>query len=287
MSGPLPKLGILAGSGPLPRRLVEACRAQARPFFVIAFEGETEPAFVEDTAHRWVGLGAVGTVLQILKAQGCAEVTLCGPVKRPDLSRLGLDWRGVKLMGRILRLAAQGDDALLRAVIGELEKHGFRVIGCETVLAALLAPEGPLGALAPDAAARRDIALGIETAAALGREDKGQAAVVRAGAVLKVEDQRGTDALLADIAAPDDGRRSGVLVKVMKPQQDSRADLPAIGPQTVRGAARAGLEGIAVEAERTFVIERAQVAALANENGLFVVGVRVREREGEGEGEGR
>jgi hypothetical protein len=263
----------------LPRRLIEACREQARPFFVIAFDGETDPAAVQDTAHRWLGLGAVGAVLKTLEAEGCAEVTLCGPVKRPEFSRLRLDWQGVKLMGRIMSLAGRGDDALLRAVIGELEAHGFRVIGCETVLAPLLAPEGPLGALAPDEAAQRDIALGIKSAAALGREDRGQAVVVRAGAVLGVEDARGTDALLANIAPAQEGR-SGVLVKIMKPQQDSRADLPAIGPRTVRGAARAGLAGIAVETERTFIIERAQVAQLANENGLFVVGVRVQEGEG-------
>lgn len=278
---PHPRLGILAGSGSLPRRLIEACRADGRPFFVVAFEGETDPQAVADAPHLWAALGTVGKVLDALAREGCREVALCGPVRRPNFSRLRLDWQGMKLMGRIARLAASGDDALLRAIIAELEERGFRVIGAESILSGLLVPVGPLGAVAPDAAARRDIAVGIGAARALGRKDEGQAVVVRAGAVVGVEDAAGTDALLARVASHPASVRSGVLVKMKKPQQDPRADLPTIGPETVRHTDSARLAGIAVEAGHTFVVERPRLVAEADGRGLFVVGVSA----GEGGGE--
>lgn len=283
---PLPKLGILAGFGPLPRRLVEACREDGRPFFVVAFDGETDPALVADAPHLWAGLGAVGKILAALKREGCREVTLCGPVRRPNFSRLKLDWQGIKLMGRIAGLAGAGDDALLRAVIGALEGHGFRVVGAETILGKLLAPAGPLGALEPDSEARRDIAVGVAAARALGARDAGQAVVVRAGAVVAEEDSAGTDALLVRVAGEPRASPSGVLVKMKKPQQDRRADLPTIGLETVRRAAEAGLAGIAVEAGQSFVLERSRLVAEADARGLFVVGVAAENGE-KARGEGR
>jgi hypothetical protein len=178
----------------------------------------------------------------------------------------------MQLLAR-LGLRRHGDDQLLRLIVEELEREGFRVVGADTLIADVLAPEGPMTALAPDADALRDIALGIEVAGRLGDLDIGQAAIVQQGLVLGVEAAEGTDQLLARCAALRRNGPGGVLVKLKKPQQERRADLPTIGPDTVRRAAEAGMAGIAVHAGNCLIIERAEVIAAADRAGLFVIGV--------------
>jgi len=268
------KLGILAGGGDLPAHLISACRASGRPFYVIAFKAQADEGLVDGVPHAWVRLGAAGTTVRLLHQAGVEEVILAGAIVRPSLTDLRPDRRAAMAIARA-GWSALGDDALLRVFVGELERDGFRVVGVETVIDDLVAPFGPLGAVAPDARARRDIDRGIAAARAIGARDLGQAAVVRDGEVLAVEDAKGTDALLARCRALRREEPGGVLVKVRKPQQDRRVDLPAIGLATVEGAAAAGLCGIAVEAGGALVIDRAAVARAADEAGLFVVGVEV------------
>lgn len=267
------KLGILAGSGDLPGRLVAACRAARREVFVVAFEGVTEAEEIDACAHVWTHLGAVGRTLALLHEAGVEEVVLAGPVERPSL------WRGLRLDGRALRLlknigkGALGDDKLLSSLVKELEGDGFRVVGVDTILGELLAPLGAIGALEPDADAQADIATAVKVALALGALDVGQAVVVQQGVVLGVEAIEGTDALLARCATLRREGPGGVLVKLTKPGQERRTDLPTIGPRTVEGAVAAGLAGIAIEAGGSLIIDRAAVVIAADSAGLFVVGV--------------
>lgn len=262
----------MAGAGPLPGRIVEATLARGRDVFVLALEGIADSGAVASSPHAWVRLGAVGKALRLLAEAKVAEVVLAGPVPRPSLGRLGLDGRGLRMLAT-LGPGGQGDDRLLSRIVAELESEGFRVVGVEDVLDDVLAPEGTFGRHAPDAAASEDIAHGIRVARALGVLDIGQAVVVQQGLVLGVEAAEGTDALIARAAALRRDGPGGVLVKLAKPGQERRADLPTIGPATVEAAARAGLAGIAVEAGATLVFERERVRALADEAGLFVVGV--------------
>jgi DUF1009 family protein len=269
------RLGIIAGAGELPLRAVEACRAVGRPVFVLALEGAASPATVESVPHAWIRLGAAGQGLRLLKENGVEELVMIGGVRRPSLFALRPDWRTARFFARI-GYRALGDDGLLRAVIRELESEGFRVVGADTVLGDALATEGPLGALRPDVQAESDIGRGLEVARALGALDVGQAAVVQQGIVLGVEAAEGTDALLARCGPLRRDGPGGVLVKVAKPGQDRRADLPTIGPATVAAAAAAGLRGIAVEAGATLVADRTAVVAAADRVGLFVVGIAAR-----------
>jgi len=268
-------LGILAGGGELPRRLVAACREAARPCFVVAFEGQADRATVDGVPHGWVALGAAGRVLELLRGAGVREIVLAGAIRRPSLLTLKPDAKGAQLLARIA-LRAFGDDGLLRAVIAELEREGFRVIGVPDVLGSLPAPAGRLGRVAPDAQARADIARGVEVARALGAVDVGQAVVVQQGIVLGVEAAEGTDGLLARVASLRRDGPGGVLVKLAKPAQDRRVDLPTIGVATVEKAAAAGLAGIALEAGATLVLDRAGVVAAADDAGLFVEGLDLR-----------
>lgn len=265
-------LGIVAGSGGLPRRIIETCRDIGRAVFVLALEGEADQDAVAGVPHAWCRLGGAASGLDLLRAQGVGELVLAGGVRRPSLAALRPDWRAAKFLARV-GYRALGDDGLLSAVVNELEREGFRVIGADRLLAEAGLPEGPLGQVAPDADALADIAHGMRLARAIGALDIGQAVIVQQGLVLGVEAIDGTDALIRRCAAL---RRDGpgpVLVKAEKPGQESRADRPTIGPQTVRLAAECGLRGIAAQAGATLVLDRDEVVRLADASGLFVVGV--------------
>jgi DUF1009 family protein len=266
-----PKVGILAGGGDLPGRLVDACRSAGRDVFVITFDGAGEYGDLGDTPQASVRLGAVGKTLKLLHGEGCEEVILAGPIRRPDLKSLRPDLRGARLLPRIL--AAKGDDALLTAIVEELEGDGFRVVGADDLLPHLLAAAGELGRVTPGDDDRRDIAQGAQVLRALGPYDVGQAAIVSAGHVLGIEAAEGTEALIARIASIKPPGRAGVLVKLPKPGQDRRVDLPAIGEATVAQCAAAGLAGIAVEAGGVLVIDQDRAVAAADAAGLFLAGI--------------
>ncbi len=266
-------LGIIAGSGGLPRRVIESCRAAGREVFVLALEGAADHATVESVPHAWCRVGAAATALGLLRANSVHDLVLAGAVRRPSLAALRPDWQATKILARI-GYRALGDDGLLKAVIKELEREGFRVIGADQLLDEAALPEGPLGQVRPDAEAESDIAYGMRVARAIGALDIGQAVVVQQGFVLGVEAIEGTDGLLRRCASLRRDGPGGVLVKVEKPGQEKRADRPVIGPQTVSLAAESGLRGIAAEAGATLVLDRDEVVRLADSTGLFVVGIR-------------
>jgi len=268
------KIGLLAGAGELPRCVIEACRRHRREIFVLAFEGSCAPATVAGVPHRWLRLGAAATGLRLLRDEGVRELLLAGAIRRPSLWELRPDWRIARFLAKVgLRaLTDWGDDALFRAIIAELEQEGFQVIGIDAVLAELLAPLGPLGRTKPDEQAQADIEIGIAAARAHGGRDLGQAVIVRQGAVIGVEDRDGTDALMRR-CAESSREHGGLLVKMAKPGQERRVDLPAIGPETIASAAAAGLRGIAIEANATLVLDRDVLVDAADLAGIFVVGV--------------
>ena len=267
-------LGIIAGGGVLPGLVAEACRAEGRPAHLLALSGHADPAVIAAAGLPvdWIRLGEAGTGFSHLRRAGVAEVVMVGPVRRPSLAELAPDWRTARFFARV-GLKALGDDGLLRAVVGEIESEGFRVVGVDQVLAGCLAEAGRLAGPAPDQQAEADIARGVVVARALGAVDVGQSVVVQQGLVLGVEAIEGTDRLLARCGELAREGLGGVLVKLKKPGQDRRVDLPAIGVRTVEAAAAAGLRGIAVEAGGALVLGRAEVAAAAERLGLFVVGI--------------
>jgi len=268
-------LGIIAGTGRLPLQLIEACQAAGRGVFVLAFEGSTDPAVIANVPHAIVPMGDIGTALEHLHKAKAKELVMAGRVQRPTLAMLKPDKAAAKLIARMGGSLFAGDDALLKTVIAFLEDEGFTVIGVQNVLQSLVAPEGIMGKVQPSDHAKTDIAYGIEVARRLGELDVGQAVVVENGYVLGVEAAEGTDALLARVGKLRQLKeRAGALVKIKKPLQERRVDLPAIGPKTVENVYAAGLSGIAVEAEGSLILDRDIVIAKADELGLFLVGIR-------------
>ena len=267
-----PKLGVLAGGGSLPRQIVEACRERDRDVVVVAFEGATDQEAVSQVEHCWTRLGAVGQIIDWLHENKAEELVLAGKMARPSWSTVRPDWRGMKLLPKILS-AGQGDNAVLTVVISELEAEGFRVVGVHEVLPSVLAEAGAMGRARPDEAALADIARGVGVARALGAGDVGQAVIVQQGVVLGVEAAEGTDALIRRCAELRRDAPGGVLVKFAKPGQDTRVDLPSIGPNTIRAVAETGLRGIAVSAGAALVLEREQTLAQADQDDVFVYGI--------------
>ena len=266
-------LGIVAGGGRLPGEVAAAAMGSGREVFVVALSGFAEPSVIESLPHQYFRIGAVGAMIRSLRSRGIAELVMVGAVRRPGLRELRPDFECMRAIVRMGRGFFAGDDTLLSAVVRALGEYGFRVLGVHEVLAGALAPAGVLTRAVPDDRDWDDITRARSVAAALGGADVGQGCVVQQGLVLAVEAIEGTDAMLArarDLARPG---RGGVLVKLVKPGQERRVDLPAIGPRTVANAAAAGLRGIAFSAGAALIAERARTVAEADAAGLFLVGL--------------
>jgi DUF1009 family protein len=272
VSNSFPKLGIIAGGGSAPRYLIEACQKLGRAFYVVCLEGQADKGLGEGLPHTWLPLGAAAKLKALAEAEQIEEIVMIGRVRRPSLLEIKPDWLALKVLTKI-GMNMLGDDALLRSIGKAMEEEGgIRVIAIQDVFKDLLTPAGQMGAVAPDDDAQKDITRGIEVAKVLGQLDVGQSVIVQQGMVLGVEAIEGTDALIMRAAALRREGAGGVLIKIAKPQQDNRYDLPTIGPDTIAAMAKAGLRGVALEAGRSLLIEREKTIAAADAARIFIVG---------------
>lgn len=273
------KIGIIAGGGELPRRIIDACKKSGQDYHVIAFNGQTDRQTTQNIPDKcnWLRLGAIGKAINILKKQNCKELVMGGKIRRPSFVSLLPDLKTAKFLLKTGAMA-MGDDGLLSAIVKKLEQDdGFRIIGVHNVLPELLAPLGVLGSVVPSEAELKDIKTAVHVALDLGRKDMGQGAVVSNGNIIAMEEKDGTDAMLARVAKI--GVDGGVLVKVVKPGQERRVDLPTIGVDTVEGVAKANLGGIGIEAGGAIIVDRERVIEVANKLGVFITGLNISEFE--------
>lgn len=275
MSG---RLGIIAGKGGLPLSIAKSALARGENIYVVRVEGLADAAMDSFPGSRF-NLGKIGSIISALRKAGCERVTLAGYITRPDFAAIQFDEAGQALLPKIIAAASEGDAAVLYAFITAFEDVGFHVVGAKEAYPDLLCPEGRLTDAAANEMAVRDLTKAFHLAGVIGREDIGQACIVRDGLVLALEAQEGTDAMVARAGGLDvryrigDGTRTGVLVKRAKPGQDLRVDLPTIGVRTIKAVAEAGLAGIGLEADRSLIIEQAHVVAAADVAGIFIVGL--------------
>nr|WP_204340470.1 UDP-2,3-diacylglucosamine diphosphatase LpxI [Rhizobium leguminosarum] len=272
-------MAIIAGGGLLPSYVAEAARAAGENPVIVALKDESDRRW-EGYDHAVIAIGDFAALEGLLNRYGIGRVVMSGSVRRRP------EWREVRPTLRVLMkmpaairtLLSGGDDTVLQMVIRLIEGNGRRVVGAHEIAPDLLASVGPLGAAAPGEEDRRDIGRAAEAAEMLGRLDVGQGAVAIGGRIVALEGLEGTDEMLERVAGLRAAgrispRRRGALVKLCKPQQDIRADLPAIGVSTVLNAKKAGLAGVAIEAGRSLVLDRAAVLKAAEEAGLFVCGI--------------
>ena len=267
------KLGIIAGGGSIPKMLIEHCAAQGRDFFVLAIEGNADKALItDDIPHQWIRIGQAGTGFKRFAEEKVQDVIMIGTIKRPGFFDLVPDLRTTAFFAKV-GAKALGDDGILRALVNEIEAEGMTVRGIHEVMSDLLVKPGILGRHKPDKQALVDIRRGIDVALALGKLDVGQSVVVQQGLVLGVEGIEGTDELIRRCGEYRRKGDGGVLVKLRKPQQDMRIDLPTIGPRSVSRAQESGLRGIVVHAGHGLIVDEAETIRLADKAGLFIMGI--------------
>jgi hypothetical protein len=264
-------LGLIAGNGRLPLYVARAARKRGLRVVAIAHRGETLPEIAEAADEvTWVPVGALGRIARALREAGVRRAVMAGGLNKPRHLR---DLRPDLAALQVLASARSGnDDALLRGVAEYFESQGIEVLDAAPLVPELYAPEGPMARRKPDARERADLAQGWRVAKALGDLDVGQTVAVKSGATVAVEAVEGTDEVIRRA-----GKLAGpgvVIVKVLKPGQDVRFDVPTVGPETIRVMGEAGATALAVEAERTLLVEREEIVALANKNRIAVVGVR-------------
>jgi len=265
------KIGLIAGGGNLPDKIISYCIKTGRDIFVIAIN-DSRPENLEKVPHANLSIGSVGKAIKKLKDENIEEIAFAGGLKRPDFKSLRPDAGGIRLLSQISKAKLIGDSSLLNIIIKFFEKSGFKVIGADDVLGNLVINKGCLTNLEPDEKAMRDIALGADTARRIGDMDIGQGVVIQDGVIIGVEAIEGTDKLIERCAELKKSK-GGVLVKMKKPSQDSRIDLPTIGVKTIENANKAGLNGVAIESGSTIVLDRQKVIELADSYNMFVVGV--------------
>lgn len=260
-------LAILSGGGALPVMLAQAYPAALR----VVFEGVPHDLADPVQSHQFEKMGGL---FDALHHAGVDTIVLAGGLGRPPLNPAEFDAGMMAIAPRLLPALQGGDDAILSLVITVFEEQGFKVVGAHEVLDGVTVAEGlAVGDVVSDQA-MTDAARACDILRALSPLDVGQGAVVAAGLCLGIETLQGTDAMLRFVAqTPDRLRRAkGVFVKTPKQGQDLRVDMPAIGPDTVRLAAAAGLEGIVVAAGKVLMLERDETLAAFAETGLFLIG---------------
>jgi DUF1009 family protein len=266
-SGPM---GLVAGSGDFPLAFARALKATGRPVVTVAHDGVTDRSIGElSSSVTWVKVGQVGHVLDALKAGGCREAVMLGAIsKKSFFDGARPDMLGLKLLAQI---AVRSDNNLLRAIADEFERQGVHVVSGAAYLSELRAPAGVLGRAQPTPDERADVQYGFTLARNLGRFDVGQTVVVKDRAPIALEALEGTDACIER-----GGRlaKSGaVVVKVVKPGQDNRFDLPAAGSRTIEVCAAHKVRVLALQAGGTLLADRARMLALADRHDIVVMGV--------------
>jgi len=264
------RIGLIAGSGEFPVLFARTASRRDVEVVAVAHRGETDPTLAEHvTVITWVEPGQLQALIDALKAGGVTEAVMVGGIAKPRLfHHFEPDARA---LAAIARVGVLRDDLLLRALADELASDGIHVVESTRYLQEIVPAAGVLSARPPTPEEWEDIRFGFRAAKEIGRFDIGQSVVVRGGAVIAVEGIEGTDATI---------RRAGglvnggiVVVKACKPTQDTRFDLPAVGPQTIRTMLEAGGTVLAIEAGRTVMLERAALVALADDAGVCVVAV--------------
>ena len=258
---PLHALGIIAGNGVYPRLLADAARkAGVKKIIAAAFTGETDPALRQHVdLLEWMRVGQLNRLLKFFRAQDIHHAIMAGQIAPKNLFDLRPDWKALMLLGKLKQRNAE---SIFAAVADELAQAEVQLLPATTFLEDSLAPCGLIAGSKLSRQEEDDIDLGLKIAREMARLDIGQTVIVRSGTVVAVEALEGTNDTIR--RGGELARSGAVMVKVAKPSQDMRFDVPVIGVETIRIAAEARLRVIAVEAGKTLLLERDAIVDLAN-----------------------
>ena len=260
-------IGIIAGGGKFPRIIAENLHAAGHFVAICGFAGHTDQSTggcADSYAH--LHLGQLGKMITFFKEHNVTRACMAGSISKPKALDFRPDWRAAKI---IFSLKNKGDDSLLRAIINELEKEGIHIVSSASLAQGLLCPSGVLTRRGPTENEWKSIRYGWPIAHALGSYDIGQCIVVKESMVVAVECLEGTDATLERGGML--GGNSCIAIKIVKPGQDERVDLPSIGLGTVKKIIAGHYSALAVEAEKTLFFDREEALHLADEHGLCII----------------
>ncbi len=267
-------LGIICGGGDYPRLIAQTCYAKNIDFCLVFLDGFCDVRNWPDVKTVSAGFGQIGKIVDFFHKNGVKEVVFAGNVRRPDFSKLSLDKKGMAWLLKLGKHALSGDDELLRAVAELLTQEGFEVKAGTDYLEDIFVKEGTFSERKLSPQEERDVQAGLKAARDLGAQDKGQAVIVCNEKIIATEDINGTDNLITRSAKLRKAKIGGVLVKVSKPQQDGRLDLPTIGINTIENLHKNGFAGVAVECNKCIVLNKKAVIDKINEYGMFFISVK-------------
>jgi DUF1009 family protein len=264
------RIGLIAGNGRFPLLFAEAAHRAGVEVVAVAHQNETPDEITNLVTHlTWVRVGELGKIIRVLKDAGVRRAVMAGGIRKPrQLSDFRPDFRGAAFIAKIRSLR---DDVLLRGVAAELEHDGITIVESTLFLGDLVPQVGTLTRKAPKSRELEDVRFGLEVAREIGRFEIGQSVVVKRRTVIAVEGIEGTDAAIR--RGGELGRGGVVVVKVSKPGQDLRFDVPAVGMTTIDVMREVGAKVLALEAGRTIMIDRAEVIRAADAAGIAIVAV--------------
>lgn len=274
----MPSLGLIAGAGRFPFMVAEGARAQGIKVSAVGLQGFVDPTLANlvDEFH-WAGLAKPGRWIRLLRRAGADRVILAGSVAKDSMYGR---WRMLRLLPDLtalkiwfLRIPDKRNDTVLRAIADELARHGLIMDECVKYTPEHMAPEGVLTRRQPNAAQLRDIEFGWSIAKEMGRLDIGQSIAVKETEVIAVEAIEGTDRMIERTGqlCP---RGGWTMIKVAKPNQDMRFDVPTVGPETIDKLRRAGAAMLVIEAGKTVIVERENMVAAAETAGIIIIARR-------------
>ncbi len=265
------KFGLIAGNGKFPFLVVEGARKQGASLAVVAIREETDRR-IEEAAEKviWVGIGQLGRMISFFKKEAVKKVIMAGQVKHVQIFSGALpDLRMVKML---YNLPKRNTDSLIGGIAGELAKDNIELIDSTYFTPDFLASEGVLTRRKPDKTERENIEYGLRVANEIARLDLGQTIVVRAKACVAIEAMEGTDAVIKRAGELAKGKLT--VIKVAKPKQDMRFDVPVVGLPTIRTMIAAGANCLCLTAQKTLIFDREEMLALANRNKISIVAVQ-------------
>jgi len=268
---PSKRCGLIAGNGRFPFLVLEAARKQGIEIVVVAIKEETSPDIEQHAAVvHWLSLGQLGKLIKTFKAEGVTQAVMAGQVQHKQIfASIVPDFKMLQLLAS---LATRNTDSLIGAVARVLEQEGVRLLDSVALLDPLLPEAGCLTRRKPSEEESRDLDYGYKLARELGRLDVGQTVAVSGGACIAVEAMEGTDAVMERAASLVNGKPLRV-VKLAKPNQDLRFDVPVIGIQTARSMKRFGVTALAIEARKTLMMDREEILNEADDAGIAIVAV--------------
>jgi DUF1009 family protein len=261
-------IGLIAGGGQFPLMVAKAAKKRGIRVVAVAHQGETDASLTDEVDEiEWVKLGQLGRLIKALEKKGAKKALMAGSItKKRMFDKVQPDLKGLALMSKLPFLH---DDGILRAVSDELTRKGIEVVGCAAYLPELLAPPGCLTTRKPSKSEGEDILFGWKIAKELGRLDIGQCVVVRRKTILALEAIDGTDETI--LRGGRLARERAVVVKVCKPNQDLRFDVPSVGLETLNVMAQVKATVLALEAGRTLMFDKGEMITRANEAGISII----------------